>query len=98
MNTIATTTIAGSWQAPGLMSLVANISLPAIGQIMALVKFASQQAQKGYQSSLSLSACLPRPVFATPAATDSNHAFRAEAVGDDRGNTKRARIIQGGNS
>jgi hypothetical protein len=98
MNTIATTTIAGSWQMPGLMSLVANISLTAIGQIVALVKHATQQASKGYLViSSCLSVCWPRPVFAT---IGSNHAFRAEAVGNDRADTnaKRTRIIQGGNS
>jgi hypothetical protein len=97
MKTTATTTIAGSWQMPGLTSLVANISLTAIGQIVALVKLATQQAQKGYLASSSVlsCACLPRPVFAT---TNSNHAFRVEAVGSDRCNTKRTRIIQGGSS
>jgi hypothetical protein len=97
MNNVATTTIAGSWQVPGLSSLVANISLTPIGQIMALVKLATQQAQKGYLASPSLSACLPCPVFVT---TGSNHAFRTEAGRNDRAdaNAKRARIIQGGNS
>jgi len=101
MNSIATTTIAGSWQMPGLMSLVASISLTSIGQIMASVKLAAQQAQKGYLALLPQSVCSPCPVFA---ATGSNHAFRADAAGNDRAgtNAERAtsstRIIQGGNS
>ena len=98
MNTIAITTNAGSWQMPRLSSFVANVaSLTAIGQLMASVKLAAQQASKGYLalSSMLESACLPCPIVAT---TDSNHAFRAEAIGSDRGNTKRKRIIQGGNS